>query len=25
VHRIRGHIATLQDAKVPLKALVVKP
>ena len=24
VRRIRGHIATLQDAKVPLKAVVVK-
>ena len=24
VQRIRGHIATLQDAKVPLKAVVVK-
>lgn len=24
VHRIRGHIATLQDAKVPLKAVMLK-
>lgn len=24
VNRIRGHIATLQDAKVPLKAVVIK-